>query len=418
MNYKSKTDKELVLSTQEGDTTAFNMLVIRYQNSVRATVNLFLHNSSETDDVTQDAFIRGFLKISTLHPPYNFGAWIMQIARNIARNKCMRRPKILRLEKEGNVTIDNPLDKVEKQEQMVRRVNQVINALSRLSPPLRETARLAYLSTCSQKEIKTKLCIPTGTVKRRLWEARKKIKGEVRKMSRKGIESETPTLVPRISITDIPNISLRVPVSGYGLYFASILEKGEVEVCKFYDYPGGILTETARSEVMRKVNLFGRDCFEVLITHTDCEPPQPNALCYFEVRKDGIQWVMRITADKTYPRLDGSVKKEEIAPLYYDTNDSRSCIKSRVVQLKIGHKNYGQCLAVIEGWQDETPCERFYTKEGRQVLHRRYVGPNAVNSTYYNYGKLPTEPKLVIGNTEYRLWYDTVLIQGHLPGSG
>lgn len=42
-------------------------------------------------------------------------------------------------------------------------------ALARLSSKLRETARLIYLSSYSQKQVARRLRIPPGTVKRRLW---------------------------------------------------------------------------------------------------------------------------------------------------------------------------------------------------------------------------------------------------------
>jgi hypothetical protein len=54
-------------------------------------------------------------------------------------------------------------------------------------------------------------------------------------------------------------------------------------------------------------------------------------------------------------------------------------------------------------------AESFYTGKGQQVLHRRYVGPEARISQNYSYDKLEDEERKVFRGTEYRLWYDTVI---------
>lgn len=409
MNEIGTSDQELVFAALEGDLTAFEHLVVRHQEGVKAVVRSFLHDSHEVEDVTQEVFIRAFRKLPTLRPPYHFGSWVRQIARNMTRNLCMRRPKMLPLIAAENV-VESPWGNTVDAEQFAERISQVITALSRLTPPLRETARLAYLTGRSQQEIKQELHIPLGTVKRRLWEARKNIRKEVMSMSRKGKGRNTFTTVPAIHIEELTGVSMRVPVRGYGSYFGSILEVGDVELSKFFDYPRGVLTLTVRSEVMREVNLLGHDCFEVLITHSDCEPPEPNVLDYFEVREDGVRWVLRLIGDEIYPKLESKVA-EGTAPAYYDTDQEQSNHVARVVRLKVGNRDRGQCLAVLEGWEDGTPWERFHTAEGRQVLHRRYVGPDAPHSRHYDYENLPAEPNVVVGDKEYRLWYDTILME-------
>lgn len=404
-----KSDQELVFQTLQGDLTAFGQLVARHYEAVKAVAKSFLRDSDEAEDVTQEVFIRAFRKLSTLRPPYHFGPWVRQIARNMARNLCMRGLKAVALEA-AEKAVESPWDEVVGAEESVERIKQVVAALSRLTPALRETARLAYLSGYSQQEIKEKLKIPAGTVKSRLWQARKKIRERVMGVSGRGGDCGRPSTVPAIHVEELTRVSMRVPVRGYGSYFGSVLEVGDVELSKFFDYPGGVLTLTVRSEVMRKVKLLGRDCFEVLITHCDCEPPEPNVLDYFEVKDDGTRWILRIVADEFYPKPQPKVT-EQMAPAYYDTNEDQSNYIARAVRLRVGDKERGQCLAVLEGWQGGTPWERFHTADGRQVLHRRYAGPDAPHSPHYSYANLPAEPNVVIGGKEYRLWYDTLLME-------
>ena len=219
------------------------------------------------------------------------------------------------------------------------------------------------------------------------------------------------TTTPPIRFQDLPGASMRVPVRGYGLYFGSVLEVGDIEMCKFFDYPGGILTQTVKSEVRRKVNLFGRECFEVLIQHTDCEPPEPDLLDYFEVREDGIAWVLRLLADATYAKVRNQVSSEPAAPLFYDTDHTQPNAVWRAVRLWVGDKDRGQCLAVVEEpGRRGTPAEVFYAADGRVVLHRRYVARHAAPSPYYDFDLLPQEPGFSISGTSHRLWYDCVLV--------
>jgi hypothetical protein len=75
----------------------------------------------------------------------------------------------------------------------------------------------------------------------------------------------------------------------------------------------------------------------------------------------------------------------------------------------MGERDYGHCLAVFWGWDNGTPAESFYTEQGQQILHRRYVGPDAQVSQNYCFDKLREEERRAFRGTEYRLWYDTVI---------
>jgi len=407
-----KSETELVIAAVEGDPPAFDCLVRRHWAGVTRMAVAFLRSSDDAEDVAQDAFLKAFERLADLGPPYAFGAWVRQIARNIARNRCVRHPRSVPFETAGETTVGGSQPEASNGEESAARVSRAVEALSRQTPILRETARLRYLRGRSLGEIEKRLQVPSGTVKRRLFDARLNIRKEMSKMASNEHRCASLTTIPTICIEEAPGVSMRVPVRGYGLYFRSVIETGDVELCKFFDYPGGVLTQTVRSEVRRKVNLFGRDCFEVLSKHSDCEPQEPDLLDYFEVREDGTAWVLRLLADDAYAKVRNQVSKEAIAPLSNDTDDARPNTLSRVVRLRVGDKDWGQCLAVVEGLeQDGTPAEMYYTPDGRVVLHRRYVGAKAAQSPFYDFERLPEEPELVVSGIRYRLWYDCVLVR-------
>lgn len=402
---KTKTDRELVQKAQAGDLPSFSELAERCRPGVMAELVALTGNMHDAEDAIQEAFLRAFIKLSTLKEPYNFGGWVRLIARNIARNRIRREPVFAEL-------TDDSIQCGECEENKEASSSQTelaLLALSRLSSKLRETTRLTYLSGYTQKQVATRLGVPTGTVKRRLWESRLKMRKEVLSMSRTGRIPEPVTSVPLIRVIDLPEEKMTVQAVGPGLYFGTVLKEGHEETCRFFDYPGGILTQTAHSQVVRKIDILGRDCFEVLIEHSDCSPAIPNVLQYFDIREKGFNWVMTVTADETYPQTRFMKDGEEIFPATYSSGESEEYTAS-VVDLTIGGIRYGHCLAVFWSWQNGTPAESFFTSQGRQVLHRRYAGLEAPGSQHYNYENLQEHARYFRG-VEYRLWYDTVLVE-------
>ncbi len=407
---EKRSDEELTRAAQAGDISAFNDLVRRCRAGIMSELTGLMGNVHDAEDVAQEAFLRGFLKLSTLRAPYNFGGWVRQIARNIARNRLSRDPRFVVLDEQRAIdeyseSVD--LDGYDADSQ----AELALLALSRLSSKLRETARLTYLSSYSQKQVARRLRIPLGTVKRRLWEGRAKMKKEVLNMSRTGRVAKPVTIVPDIRIEELPKERMEISTTGPGLYFGTVLKEGHQEVCRFFDYPGGVLTQTVQTQVVRKVNILGRKCYEVLIEHSDCEPPIPNILDYFNIAAQGFDWVMRVTADEIYPQTRFMKEGEELFPSSYSCGENEE-YSARMVDLTVGDKRYGRCLAVLWGWQnDGTPAESFYISDGRQVLHRRYVGPEAPESQNYQYANLKEEERKTFRGKEYRLWYDTVLME-------
>ena len=397
------TDAELVLAARNGDGKAFEELTRRHYSEILIRSRSMLRKQ-DADDLTQDAFLTAFTRLNDLGPPYRFKQWIGVIHRNKVRNFLKRVHRTTSLIQEHMVSEMNTPERGEFE----NRLETVLDALSVLAPKNRETARLAYLNRYSTRDISHRLGIPQGTVKRRLWDARNAIRKEILTMNRDGRLIVPATRAPVIEIEELPGKSVSVPIRGYGSMFGSILEVGDVEVTQDFDYPEGIPTQTVTTRVVRVVKMFGRECFEVLSEFSDCEPPQSNHLDYFEIRNDGCYWILRVTADDQYPRIHPEVSLEPPAPLSYSTDESSyvaGCVK-----LKIGARPWMECLRVDDGRDTHTPCLRFYTLTGRQVLHQRYLGPGAPPSRHYNYESLSTAPKILRSGQEFRLWYQSVLM--------
>jgi RNA polymerase sigma-70 factor, ECF subfamily len=398
--------RELVRAALEGDLEAYGSLVTECRNDILRELTALLGCSQEAEDILQDSVLRGYLRLSRLGPPYNFGGWLRQIARNMARNRLSRQRKHVSLE-EG-LTRDDLSDSSRNQPAIDPRRIPALVALSRLSSKLRETARLTYLASLSHKQVAHRLGVPMGTVKRRLWDGRRQMREEMARMS--DHENRDESLVPKIDIRELPDQEMQVNTRGPGLYFGSVLKEGHQEMCRFYDYPGGIPTQTVQTSVLRRVTILGRECFEVLIKHSDCEPEEPNVLDYFHLSDDGYHWIMRVVADEKLPTARFMGEGEELFPLAYSSGEHGDYV-ARAVRLHVGDRDYGRCLAVFWSWENGTPAESFFTEDGRQVLHRRYAGPYAPPSRNYDYDNMLEEERRVFRGVDYRLWYDTVLLQ-------
>ena len=79
-------DGQLVEQTIAGDRKAFDVLIRRYQRQAVAVSYRLLGNSSDSLEVTQDAFLKAFTSLSTLQKPEAFGGWLMRIVSNLSLN--------------------------------------------------------------------------------------------------------------------------------------------------------------------------------------------------------------------------------------------------------------------------------------------------------------------------------------------
>lgn len=79
-------DAALVARAQRGETVAFEVLVVKYQRRIAATIRRFVRDDRITEELTQEVFLSAFLALPTFKPDGDFAAWLFTIARNAARS--------------------------------------------------------------------------------------------------------------------------------------------------------------------------------------------------------------------------------------------------------------------------------------------------------------------------------------------
>ena len=77
-------EAQIILSSQQGDIHAFNLLVLRYQQTVYNVTLRMLGNGDVAADVTQETFIAAFRAIQSFRAGSSFRSWLLRIASNQA----------------------------------------------------------------------------------------------------------------------------------------------------------------------------------------------------------------------------------------------------------------------------------------------------------------------------------------------
>ena len=93
---KTLNDEELVALAAQGDTDAFDQLVVRWERSIHALAYRILGREEDARDVCQEAFLRAFRGLKGFKGQAKFSSWLYRIAVNLCRD-------LLRRERRGGV---------------------------------------------------------------------------------------------------------------------------------------------------------------------------------------------------------------------------------------------------------------------------------------------------------------------------
>lgn len=165
---------DLVTRARAGQREALEELLGRTHRRLYALAYRMLGSPLEAEDACQEALLRVATRLGDLRDPARFWAWALRVAGNLYRD-LLRRRKHDALSLDEAELLPGPDDPARSaQEGELRR--QLAQALSRLSPLLRVTVTLRDLEGFSVLEVADALDLPEGTVKSRLFEARRQLR--------------------------------------------------------------------------------------------------------------------------------------------------------------------------------------------------------------------------------------------------
>ena len=182
-----RSDRDLVRRAKAGETGAFDVLVEKYQHRILNLVGRYVSDRTARQDVAQEAFLKAWRNIGSFRGDSQFYTWLFRITVNTAMNylaAARRRPEhTLPPNEEGEasmddlqVDLDTPQGEAEAEE-IAAVVNEVI---SELSEDLRVAITLRELEGMSSEQIVYVMQCPIGTVRSRIFRARKAIEKRLR----------------------------------------------------------------------------------------------------------------------------------------------------------------------------------------------------------------------------------------------
>ena len=183
-------DVQLIRKILSGDDAAFNALVQKYQKSVHALVWRKVGDFHYAEEITQDAFLQAYEKLSTLKDPNQFAGWLYVIASRLCvawmrkQKPAMQSLNDTPLKEIDGLTYERYVLEQRESEATERRHEIVEELLEKLPDGEREVMTLYYLGEMTTKEIGNFLSVPVNTIVSRLHRARKRLqeKGEFLQM--------------------------------------------------------------------------------------------------------------------------------------------------------------------------------------------------------------------------------------------
>lgn len=181
---------KLLIETKNGNMRSFEKIIQCFQKAAFCQAFSFLGDRQLAEDIVQEAFIEAYRRLDSLSSPDAFPLWFRRIVRTCCNRKVRGRQMLfvaINDVDEALLVDDHSGKEMERDE----RDKSVCMALQALPDTLRMTAALYYIGGMSQKEIGNYLAISIIAVKKRVFNAKSKLKENIVNIA-KTIENELP----------------------------------------------------------------------------------------------------------------------------------------------------------------------------------------------------------------------------------
>jgi RNA polymerase sigma-70 factor (ECF subfamily) len=180
-----RVDAALVERCLAGDAVAFEVLVVKYQRRVAASVRRLVRDDRIAEELTQEVFLKAYAALASFDPAGDFPAWLFTIARNAARsylrsaqNRQDDRPVEPEADPAPHAVAASP-----EEEAMARQLFERIDAeIAALPEAQRRALLMRELDGMDYKSIAAALGQPLNTVKSNIFRARESIARSIRPM--------------------------------------------------------------------------------------------------------------------------------------------------------------------------------------------------------------------------------------------
>jgi len=181
-------DHTLIQLVLEGNTSAFDVIVRRYNTKVYSLAYRLLNSVEDAEDVAQDTFSQAFKGLGSFRGTSKFYTWLFRITYNLAISQRRKRKPALSLnsqtDSQGEITL--PSDDASPMKNMEDEEGKTLmeKALGLLSLDHRAGLVLKEIEGFSYEEIALSLGVPVGTVRSRLHRARLELRAILEKLDK------------------------------------------------------------------------------------------------------------------------------------------------------------------------------------------------------------------------------------------
>ncbi len=177
-------ERVLVKRAQEGDLSAYDELVRRYQERIYATLYQMTSNHEDANDLAQESFIKAYQALKSFKGNSSFFTWVYRIAVNKTINFLKQRKN------RGHMSLNDldfqaehdpdlvalVSDKTPRRDLNLAELQEKLNAaMQKLSEDHRLVVTLHDIQDLSHEEISKIMDCNVGTVRSRLYYARQQL---------------------------------------------------------------------------------------------------------------------------------------------------------------------------------------------------------------------------------------------------
>ena len=179
-------DKSIIKKHTNGDPTAFEDLVLAYQDKIYNLCRYMLGNAHDAEDAAQDTFLKAYQALPKFRPEASLYTWLYRIATNTCID-YKRKPvfeSLFGASEEGERLIHDRASDAPSPERLYqsKQMDHALQeGLGKLSPKLRAIIVLKEIEELSYEEIAETLDISLGTVKSRISRAREELQESLKK---------------------------------------------------------------------------------------------------------------------------------------------------------------------------------------------------------------------------------------------
>lgn len=175
-------EKKIIEKVLGGDANAFEELVLKYEKTVYNLALRMVGDRDDAFDMTQEAFIKAYGSLSSFRGDSKFSVWIYRITTNVCldflRSKSRKQQVSLTVsDDDEDAQLDIPDPSSTPEQQLIKKISMqsVEEGLKTLPDKQRQILVMRELGGMSYAEIGAALSLEEGTVKSRIFRARKRL---------------------------------------------------------------------------------------------------------------------------------------------------------------------------------------------------------------------------------------------------